>query len=41
MTSPAGFEEFARELDAAERAGTLGPEAYAAASEKGGITWLD
>ena len=40
MTSPAGFEGFFRELEAAERAGTLGPEAYATASEKYGITWL-
>ena len=40
MTSPAGFEGFFRELDAAERAGTIGPEAYATASEKYGITWL-
>jgi len=40
MTSPAGFEGFFRELDAAERAGTIGPEAYATASGKYGITWL-
>jgi len=40
MTSPAGFEGFFRELDAAERAGTIGPEAYATVSEKYGITWL-
>ena len=40
LTSPAGFEGFFRELDAAERAGTIGPEAYASASEKYGITWL-
>jgi hypothetical protein len=31
---------FFRELGAAEHAGTLGPDAYATASEKYGITWL-
>jgi mannose-6-phosphate isomerase-like protein (cupin superfamily) len=41
MTSPAGFEGFFRELAAAEAAGTLGPDAYAQASERYGITWLD
>jgi len=40
MTSPAGFEGFFRELAAAEAAGTLGPDAYAGASERYGITWL-
>jgi mannose-6-phosphate isomerase-like protein (cupin superfamily) len=40
LTSPAGFEGFFRELAAAETAGTLGPEAYASASERYGITWL-
>ena len=40
MTSPAGFEGFFRELAAAEREGRLGPEAYAAASEHYGISWL-
>jgi mannose-6-phosphate isomerase-like protein (cupin superfamily) len=40
MTSPAGFEGFFRELAASERNGTLGPEAYAAASERYGITWI-
>lgn len=40
MTSPAGFEGFFRELAAAEAAGTLGPDAYAGASERFGITWL-
>jgi mannose-6-phosphate isomerase-like protein (cupin superfamily) len=40
MTSPGGLDGFFRELAAAERAGTLGPEAYAEASEKYGITWL-
>jgi mannose-6-phosphate isomerase-like protein (cupin superfamily) len=40
MTSPAGFEGFFRELAAADRAGTLGPAAYAAASERYGISWL-
>lgn len=37
---PGGFEGFFRELAAAERDGTLGPEAYAGASERFGITWL-
>ena len=41
MTSPAGFEGFFRELSDAERAGTIGPEAYARASERFGVTWLD
>jgi len=41
MTSPAGFEGFFRELSDAERDGTIGPEAYARASERYGITWLE
>ena len=41
LTAPAGFEGFFRELAAAHRAGTLGPEAYSAASLKYRITWLD
>jgi quercetin dioxygenase-like cupin family protein len=40
VTTPGGFEGFFRELAAAEGAGTIGPEAYAAASERFGITWL-
>ena len=40
LTSPAGFEGFFRQLAAAERDGTLGPDAYAEASESYGITWL-
>ena len=40
LTSPAGFEGFFRELAAAEQAGTLGPDAYIAASARYGITWL-
>ena len=40
LMSPAGFEGFFRDLAAAESAGELGPDAYAAASEKYGITWL-
>ena len=40
MVTPAGFEGFFRELAAAEEAGTIGPEAYAQASERYGITWL-
>lgn len=40
LVSPGGFEGFFRELAAAEEAGTLGPDAYAAASERFGIAWL-
>jgi mannose-6-phosphate isomerase-like protein (cupin superfamily) len=40
LTSPAGFEGFFRELAEADRAGALGPDAYAQASKKYGITWL-
>jgi mannose-6-phosphate isomerase-like protein (cupin superfamily) len=41
MVSPAGFEGFFRELSAAESDGSIGPEVYASASERYGITWLD
>ena len=41
VTTPAGLEGFFRELAAAESAGTLGPDAYAAASVRHGISWLD
>jgi mannose-6-phosphate isomerase-like protein (cupin superfamily) len=41
LTAPAGFEGFFRELAEADRAGELGPDAYAAASKRYGITWLD
>jgi uncharacterized RmlC-like cupin family protein len=40
LVTPGGFEGFFRELAAAEVAGTLGPDAYATASERFGITWL-
>jgi mannose-6-phosphate isomerase-like protein (cupin superfamily) len=40
LTAPAGLEGFFRELAEADRAGTLGPEAYASASANYGITWL-
>jgi mannose-6-phosphate isomerase-like protein (cupin superfamily) len=40
LTSPGGLEGFFRELAQAERDGSLGPEAYARASERYGITWL-
>ena len=40
QTTPAGFDGFFRELAEADAAGTLGPDAYAAASERFGITWL-
>ncbi len=40
LTSPAGLEGFFRELAAAQEQGTLGPDAYAAASAHYGITWL-
>ena len=40
MASPAGLEGFFRDLAEAERAGDAGPEAYARASARYGITWL-
>lgn len=41
LASPAGFEGFFRHLaEAEERAGAIGPDTYASASEKYGITWL-
>lgn len=40
LFSPAGFEGFFRELAGAERDGADMSAAYAAASEKYGITWL-
>ena len=40
LTVPGGFAGFFRELAAAHEAGTLGPESYAGASERYGITWL-
>jgi mannose-6-phosphate isomerase-like protein (cupin superfamily) len=40
VVTPGGFEGFFRDLAAAQAAGTLGPEAYAAASERYGVTWL-
>ena len=41
VCTPGGLEGFFRELDAAARAGSLGPDAYARASAGYGITWLD
>jgi quercetin dioxygenase-like cupin family protein len=40
LTTPGGLDGFFRELAAAHAAGTLGPDAYASASEHHGITWL-
>jgi mannose-6-phosphate isomerase-like protein (cupin superfamily) len=40
MCSPGGLEGFFRELAEAQRNGSLGAEAYAAASSRYGITWL-
>ena len=40
ICTPGGLEEFFRDLAKAEAEGRLGPEAYAAASERAGITWL-
>ena len=40
LTTPGGLEGFFRELARAQEAGTLGPDAYATASERFGITWL-
>jgi quercetin dioxygenase-like cupin family protein len=41
LAAPAGLEGFFRELADADRAGKLGPEAYASASRNYGVTWLD
>ena len=40
LTAPAGFEGFFRDLAEVEAAGNLGPNAYASALEKYGVTWL-
>ena len=40
LTTPGGLEGFFRELATAQTAGTLGPDAYANASARFGITWL-
>jgi mannose-6-phosphate isomerase-like protein (cupin superfamily) len=40
LTVPGGLEGFFRELAEADRDGSLGPEAYARASARYGITWL-
>jgi Cupin domain len=40
ICSPGGLDGFFRELAEADRAGTLGPEAYATVSARYGITWL-
>ena len=40
LTSPAGLEGFFRELAEADRTGAIGPDAYASASRKYGVTWL-
>jgi mannose-6-phosphate isomerase-like protein (cupin superfamily) len=40
LTAPGGLEGFFRELAGAERDGRLGPEAYASASERYGISWV-
>jgi mannose-6-phosphate isomerase-like protein (cupin superfamily) len=40
LTTPGGLEGFFRELAEADAAGELGPEAYARASARYGITWL-
>jgi mannose-6-phosphate isomerase-like protein (cupin superfamily) len=40
VVAPGGLEGFFRRLAEAEKAGTLGPEAYAAASAEYGLTWL-
>jgi mannose-6-phosphate isomerase-like protein (cupin superfamily) len=41
LASPAGLEGFFRELASAERETSLMPEAYASASLKYGVTWLN
>jgi quercetin dioxygenase-like cupin family protein len=40
LVTPGGFEGFFRALADAEASGTIGPDAYASASERFGITWL-
>ena len=40
LTTPGGFDGFFRELAAADEAGQLGPDAYAGASERYGLTWV-
>jgi mannose-6-phosphate isomerase-like protein (cupin superfamily) len=40
MTCPGGFDGFFRMLADAESAGDLGPETYAEASSRYGITWV-
>ena len=40
ITTPGGFDGFFGVLADAQRAGELGPEAYARASARFGITWL-
>jgi mannose-6-phosphate isomerase-like protein (cupin superfamily) len=40
VCTPAGLEEFFRDLARADEEGRLSPAAYAAASERAGITWL-
>jgi mannose-6-phosphate isomerase-like protein (cupin superfamily) len=40
LVSPAGFEGFFRELSEAERSGKPMDKAYAAVSEKYGVSWL-
>jgi mannose-6-phosphate isomerase-like protein (cupin superfamily) len=40
LTTPGGLDGFFRELATAHAQETLGPEAYAGASQKYGITWL-
>jgi mannose-6-phosphate isomerase-like protein (cupin superfamily) len=40
QTTPAGIDGFFRELAAADSEGTLGPDAYAGASKRYGISWL-
>jgi mannose-6-phosphate isomerase-like protein (cupin superfamily) len=40
VVTPGGFEGFFRVLAEADRRSKLGPDAYAAASQKFGITWL-
>ncbi len=41
LATPGGFEGFFRELAAAHEAGTLGPAAYAEASQRYRVSWLD
>ena len=39
--SPAGMEQFFRDVSEADRAGTLGPQEMVSITEKHGAVWVD